>query len=316
MTRVAILDDYERVATAIVDWTQLDDLEVDTFPEHIADIGELGRHLKGYEIVVAMRGRTPFPAELFAELPDMRLLATAGMKNSAIDLEAATRHGVIVSGTRGLLSPAPELAWGLILCLARHIVSEDASVRAGEWGHTVGRDMAGRTLGLLGLGRLGSRMARVGQAFEMNTIAWSPNLTEERAAVHGVERVSKQELFTRSDVLSIHMVLADSTRGIVGWDDLQLMKPGALFVNTSRGPLVCEGALIRALREGLIAGAALDVFDHEPLPVDHPLCSLPNTLLTPHLGYVTEKQFQLFYDEIYEDVTEFLAGRPIRVLNA
>ena len=176
--------------------------------------------------------------------------------------------------------------------------------------------MAGRTLGLLGLGRLGSRMARVAQAFEMSTIAWSPNLSDERAAAHGVERVSKQKLFASSDVLSIHLVLADSTRGIVGWDDLQLMKPGALLVDTSRGPLICESALIRALRKGVIAGAALDVFDLEPLPADHPFCSLPNTLLTPHLGYVTEKQFQLFYDEIFEDIREYLAGRPIRVLNA
>jgi phosphoglycerate dehydrogenase-like enzyme len=263
-----------------------------------------------------MRERTAFPRRVLERLADLRLLVTTGMGNAVIDLDAARDHGVVVSGTGGIGPPTAELTWALILGLARHVVEEDQDVRAGGWQRTVGADLAGATLGVVGLGRLGGRVAKIGQAFGMDVIAWSQNLDRERAEARGVRAVSKDELFRTADVVTIHLVLSDRTRGLITKDDLALLKPSAYLVNTSRGPIVDERALVEALTRGQLAGAGLDVFDVEPLPPDHPLRSAPRTLLTPHIGYVTDGTYQVFYREAVEDVAAFLAGDPVRVLTA
>jgi len=270
--------------------------------------------LRDFDVVMAMRERTPFPRALLTRLPRLRLLVTTGMRNAAIDLGAATERGILVCGTAGLPYPTAELAWGLILSLARHIPTEDRATREGRWQETLGRGLNGKTLGVLGLGTLGSRVARVGQAFEMTVLAWSQNLTRERAREVGATLVDRDELLARADVVSIHLVLSERTRGLIGTRELGLMKPSAYLVNTSRGPIVDEAALVHALRNGTIAGAGLDVFDEEPLPLDHPLRHLPNTVITPHLGYATEETYRLFYGQAVEDITAYLAGQPIRVL--
>jgi phosphoglycerate dehydrogenase-like enzyme len=239
------------------------------------------------------------------------------MRNASIDLRAAGERGVVVSGTAGLPSPTAELTWALILALVRHVPREDRATREGRWQETLGTTLKGRTLGVLGLGQLGSRVARVGIAFEMDVIAWSQNLTAERAAAVGARLASgKDELLARADIVTIHLVLSDRTRGLIGARELGLMRPTAYLVNTSRGPIVDEGALIAALRAGAIAGAGLDVYDEEPLPPEHPLRGLPNTVITPHLGYVTEETYQIFYGQALEDIRAFLAGAPVRVLTA
>jgi phosphoglycerate dehydrogenase-like enzyme len=261
-----------------------------------------------------MRERTPFPGALLARLPRLRLLVTAGMRNAAIDLPAAAARGVLVCGTAGLPYPTAELAWGLILSLVRRIPTEDRATRAGRWQESVGLGLNGKTLGVLGLGGLGSRVARIGHAFEMRVLAWSQNLTAERAAEVGATLVGRDELLARSDVVTIHLVLSERTRGLLGARELALLKPSAYLVNTSRGPIVDEAALVRALRDGTIAGAGLDVFDEEPLPLDHPLRRLPNTVITPHLGYVTEETYRIFYGQALEDIQAYLGGEPIRVL--
>jgi phosphoglycerate dehydrogenase-like enzyme len=261
-----------------------------------------------------MRERTVFPAELLDRLPNLRLLVTTGMRNASIDLEAAAARGVTVCGTEAIATPTAELAWGLILALARHIPEEDGNVRKGGWQSTVGAGLAGRTLGVVGLGRLGSAVARIGIAFGMRIVAWSENLTPERASECGVERVSKDELLRTADVVTIHLVLSDRTRGLIGERELGLMKATAFLVNTSRGPIVDEAALVAALEAGVIAGAALDVYDQEPLPDYDALLSAPNTVLTPHLGYVTGENYRTFYEQTVEDIEAFLAGRPVRVL--
>lgn len=311
--RIAILDDYQNVALSLADWTSLD-AEIEVFTSHIGDPDELATRLAGFDVVVAMRERTPFPAQLLSRLPDLKLLVTTGARNAAIDLDAARRQGITVCGTGGLASPTVELTWALILAAARNLATELPGMRAGAWQTTVGTGLSGRTLGLLGLGRLGSRVAKVGQAFGMETIAWSQNLTAERAAEHGVTAVSKSELFARADVLSIHLVLSDRTRGLVGAAELAQMKPTALLVNTSRGPIVDEAALLESLRTNRIGGAALDVFDIEPLPADHPLRSLPNVVLTPHLGYVTRENYEIFFRDVVEDIAAYRAGKPVRVI--
>jgi phosphoglycerate dehydrogenase-like enzyme len=270
--------------------------------------------LAPFEVVVAMRERTPFTRARLERLDNLKLLVTTGMRNAAIDLQAAGERGVTVCGTGSLGPPTAELAWGLILALTRHIPAEDARMRAGGWQHTLGPELAGRTLGLVGLGRLGARMARIARAFEMETLAWSQNLTAERAAEAGAEAVAKDELFRRADVVSIHLVLSDRTRGLVGADGLALMKPTAYLVNTSRGPIVDEPALLDALHSGRIAGAGIDVYDTEPLPPSHPLRFAPNTVLTPHIGYVTTGTYEVFYREAVEDIAAWLAGAPVRVL--
>jgi phosphoglycerate dehydrogenase-like enzyme len=305
--RVAILDDYQAVALGFADWSGL---EVTAFTDHVASDDALVERLAPYEAVVAMRERTPFTAQRLARLPQLRLLVTTGMANAAIDLDAARAHGVTVCGTGGLASPTAELTWGLILALARRIPAEDAAVRAGRWQHTIGPELAGRTLGVIGYGRLGSRVAAIGRAFEMEILAWSQNLREaEGAAV-----VSKDELLERSDVVSIHLKLSERSRGLIGAAELARMKPSALLINTSRGPIVDEAALLDALRSGTIGGAALDVYDTEPLPASHPLRGAPNTVLTPHIGYVSTGTYERFYADAAEDVRAFAAGAPVRVL--
>ena len=315
VTRVAILDDYQDVAGRLADWKSLP-AEVVVFRDHQSDEPKVAARLADFDVVVAMRERTPFPRSLFDRLPRLRLLVTTGMRNASIDLRAAADRGVVVSGTAGLPSPTAELTWALILALVRHVPREDRATREGRWQETLGTTLKGRTLGVLGLGQLGSRVARVGKAFEMDVIAWSQNLTAERAAAVGATLAgSRDELLARADIVTIHLVLSDRTRGLVGARELGLMRPTAYLVNTSRGPIVDEGALIATLRAGKIAGAGLDVYDEEPLPADHPLRRLPNTVITPHLGYVTEETYQIFYSQALEDIRAFLAGAPVRVLS-
>ncbi|HEU0337394.1 MAG TPA: D-2-hydroxyacid dehydrogenase family protein, partial [Gaiellaceae bacterium] len=270
--------------------------------------------LAGFDVVCAMRERTRFPATVLERLPRLQLLVTTGMRNASIDLEAAAARGVTVCGTEALTHPTAELTWALILSLARHVPAEDRALREGLWQTTVGTPLRGRTLSVLGLGRLGSAVGAVGAAFGMRIVAWSAHLTAERAEAAGAELVGRDELFAQADVLTVHLVLSERTRGLVGERELGLMKPTALLVNTSRGPIVDERALVGALRNGTIAGAGLDVYDREPLPPRHPLVELPNTVLTPHLGYVTEDGYRVFYAQTVEDVEAWLAGTPVRVL--
>ncbi len=317
MPRVAILDDYQGVALEMADWSVLPpDCRVQVFRDHLSDREALVERLKDFEVVTCMRERTPFRRDLLERLPNLRLLVTTGMRNAAIDLQAATDLGVLVCGTAGGPdAPPAELTWGLILALVRHIPREDAATRAGHWGTTVGMSLEHKVLGVLGLGRLGAKVARVGVAFEMSVIAWSQNLTAEKAAQCGATLVSKDELFARSDILSVHVQLSARTRGLVGARELGLMKPTAYLINTARGPIVDETALIQALQARTIAGAGLDVFDEEPLPPGHPFTRLDNTLLAPHMGYVTKDQYQVRYRETVENVEAYLRGEPLRVLN-
>jgi phosphoglycerate dehydrogenase-like enzyme len=261
-----------------------------------------------------MRERSPFGRDLIERLPNARLFVTAGMRNAAIDMEACAERGITVLGTGGSLESTPELAWGMILSLARQIHVENSRMREGSWITTLGRDVSGATLGILGLGRLGRRMAEIARAFRMDVIAWSQNLTDEQARAAGASRVEKDDLFRQSDFLTIHYKLGERSRGLVGARELGLMKPTAYLVNTSRGPIVDTEALIAALKEGRIAGAGIDVYDEEPLPAGHPLRSCPRTLLTPHVGYVTEGTYRAFYGEMLEDIESWLAGNPVRVL--
>lgn len=315
MTRIAILDDYQGIALRMADWRSLPaDAEVVVFRDHLADPDAVAARLADFDVVMAMRERTPFPRALLDRLPRLRLLVTAGMRNAAIDLRAAADRGVLVCGTAGLPYPTAELTWGLILSLVRRIPLEDRATRDGRWQEGVGLGLNGKTLGVLGLGSLGSRVARVGRAFEMEVLAWSQNLTAERAAEVGAALVGRDELLARSDLVTIHLVLSERTRGLIGARELARMKRTAYLVNTSRGPIVDEAALVRALRDGTIAGAGLDVFDEEPLPLDHPLRRLPNTVITPHLGYVTEETYRIFYGQALEDIRAYLRGEPIRVL--
>ena len=315
MIRVAVLDDYQRAAGRMADWRAvLPDASVTFFSDHVAEPGRLVARLADFDVVVAMRERTPFPRTVLAALPRLRLLVTTGMRNAAIDVAAAAELGITVCGTAGSGTSTGELTWALILALVRHVPAEDAAIRAGGWQHTIGTDLAGATLGVLGLGRIGTRVAAVGRAFGMDVVAWSQHLTAEAAAAAGARRVEREELFRLADVLTVHLVLSDRTRGLVGRDELALMKPTAYLVNTSRGPIVDEEALAEAHRAGRIAGAGLDVYGTEPLPDGDPRRTLPRTVLAPHLGYVTERTYRTFYAEAAEDVAAFLAGTPVRVL--
>ena len=265
--KVAILDDYQGVAQSLGPWAELGDaVSVTAFDDHVAGDDALAERLAPFEVVVAMRERTPFPAERLARLPNLKLLVTTGRANASIDMDAARDLGVVVAGTNGLSSPTVELTWALILAVCRNVSAEDRAIRDGGWQHTIGPELCGRTLGVVGLGRLGSRIAAIGQAFEMDVIAWSQNLQAEHAASLGVEAVGKDELFRRADVVTIHLKLSERTRGLVGAPELAAMRPTAYLVNTSRGPIVDEAALLAALHDGTIAGAALDVYDVEPLP--------------------------------------------------
>ena len=317
MTRIAVLDDYQGVALSIGGWEWLPaDSSIEAFRDHLSDEDALVQRLESFEVIVAMRERTPFPRSLLNRLPNLKLLVTTGARNASIDVGTAKDLGITVCGTGGMPTPTAELTWGLIIGSLRHIAEEDKATRAGRWQTTIGPSLHGATLGCVGLGNLGSQVARVGLAFGMNVIAWSQNLTRERAEQVGAKLVSKEELFTQADIVSIHLVLSDRTRGLVSQMELSLMKPTAYLINTSRGPIVDERALVSALRERRIAGAGLDVFDQEPLPAGHPFLELDNTLITPHLGYVTTETYTRFYGEAVEDIVGYLNGAPQRVIEA
>ncbi|MFD8753625.1 D-2-hydroxyacid dehydrogenase family protein [Kitasatospora sp. NPDC059577] len=316
--RCALLDDFQDVASGIVDWSPLAGrVSLTAFREHAGSEDELAADLADFDIVVTLRERVPFPASLFARLPKLRLLIASGMRNSVIDYAAARAHGVTVCGTASSSTPPVELTWALLLGLARGLVRENTALReGGPWQSTVGADLHGRVLGLLGLGKIGSRVAEVGRAFGMDVIAWSRNLTDERAAAAGVRRAAtKEELLGGSDFVSIHLASNEGTRGLVGAAELALMRPGAYLVNTSRAAIVDQDALLAALTGGAIAGAAVDVFDIEPLPADHPMRTAPRLLATPHLGYVSRDNYRRYYGEAVEDIVAFLAGEPIRRLD-
>jgi phosphoglycerate dehydrogenase-like enzyme len=311
---VTILDDYQSVALEMADWQAVRErFELEVLHEHIADPDALIGALARSEVIVAMRERTPFPRGTLARLPSLRLLITTGMVNHSFDLAAARELGIIVCGTGGAGNAMPELTIGMIIALLRSFAAEDAAVRAGRWQHTIGVGLAGRTLGVVGLGRLGIPVARLAQALGMDVIAWSPSLTAQRAAEHGARAVSKRDLFVTADVVTIHMPLSDRSRGLIGADELALMRPTAYLINTSRGPIVDEGALVEALRTGAIAGAGLDVYDVEPLP-EHILRTLPNTLLLPHIGYVIEDGYRVMYADAVEDILAWADHSPVRVL--
>jgi phosphoglycerate dehydrogenase-like enzyme len=327
--RVAILDDYQQVALASADWSAVQELaEIDVFAQHIGRTEALVSALEPYDVVVAMRERTAFDAERLSQLPRLRLLVTTGMANASIDLAAAAERGVTVSGTGCVASSTAELTWGLILALARHIPEEDRRLKTagraggaalpfgGGWQQTVGTGLDGKRLGVVGLGHQGRKVADIGRAFGMKVVAWSQNLEPDHARKAHVKAVGKEELFATSDVVTVHYKLSPRSVGLVGAAELALMKPSAYLVNTSRGPLVDGAALLDALRSGSIAGAALDVYDVEPLPLSDPLRSAPNVVLTPHLGYVTEESYQVFYGEAAEDIVAFAKGSPVRVLSA
>lgn len=314
-SRVAILDDYQGVALQCADWTALpSDIAVDVFRDPIPEEA-VPERLRPFQIVVAMRERTPFPRASLQQLPNLRLLATTGMRNKAIDLEAAREFGITVCGTDVLPYPTVELTWGLILALCRRIPQENRSVLEGGWQTGLGVGLQGKTLGILGLGRLGRQVAHVGKAFGMHVTAWSRNLTRGACDSVGVAYGDRDELLSAADIVTVHLLLSERTRGLIGAAEFGLMKPTAYLVNTSRGSIVDETALIQALRSGRIAGAAIDVFDREPLPHNDPLRKLKNALLTPHIGYVTQENYRLFFGQTVENIAAFLLGAPIRVLN-
>ncbi|MFE0042654.1 D-2-hydroxyacid dehydrogenase family protein [Streptomyces albireticuli] len=315
--RCAVLDDFQSVATTIADWSPLaGKVDVVSFPDHFGSEGELAVALAEFDIVITLRERVPFPASLLARLPRLRLLVASGMRNSVIDYAAARAQGVTVCGTTSSSTPPVELTWALLLGLARGIVPEAEAFRdGGRWQSTVGTDLHGRRLGLLGLGKIGSRVAQVGLAFGMDVIAWSQNLTKERTDEVGTAlAATKEELLESSDFVSVHLALSDRTRGLVGAAELARMRPTAYLINTSRAAIIDQDALLSALRAGTIAGAGVDVFDTEPLPADHPMRTAPRLLATPHLGYVTRANYERYYGQAIQDIQAFLAGAPIRLL--
>jgi phosphoglycerate dehydrogenase-like enzyme len=320
MTRVAVLDDYQRRAHGYADWRSLgDDVEVEFFSEPIAQ-DELAHRLHDFDVLVLMRERTRFGREVLSELPNLRLVITTGMRNASLDVEYLAGRGITVCGTQFAGGERPgvpstvEVAWALILAAAKRVTQEDRALRSGRWQLDLPTNLAGATLGLCGLGNLGAAMVGPAAAFGMDVIAWSQNLTDERAAEVGVRRVSKQDLLSGSDFLSIHLVLSERTRGVIGGPELVQMKPTAALINTSRGPIVDEAALVAALRVGVIAAAGLDVYDQEPLPAGHPLTMLPNIVLLPHLGYVSEPGMRQMYEQVVDDIAAFRAGEPIRIV--
>ncbi len=317
--RCAILDDYQSVALSMADWASLGpDVEIEVFSRHIDDRAALVSALVGFDIIVAMRERTVFDADLLGRLPDLRLLVTTGMRNASIDVATAEKNGVVVCGTGGVAGSTAQLAWALILALVRNIPEEVAEFRGGAaWQQRLSVDLTGKRLGLVGLGRLGTRVAQVGLAFEMDVAGWSPNLTDERAGAVGATRVATlDELLKTSDIVSIHMPLSARSRGLIGARELGLMKPTAYLVNTSRGPIIDEAALVAALEGGRLAGAGLDVYDREPLPADHPLRRAPRLIATPHIGYVTDATYRAFYGDAVEDIRGWLDGTPVRRIPA
>jgi len=305
--RIAVLDDYQDVALSLADWSVLDPrATVTVFNDHLADSAAVIERLQPFDVICVMRERTPMTRTIIEHLPKLRLIASTAFRNASIDLKAAEERGIQVVHTGYASAPTIELTWALILAGARHLVAENASLRSGGWQRSLGDDMAGQTLGILGLGNIGGAVAQIGKLFGMNVIAWSQNLTAERAAAANVELVSKEELFKRADVVSVHVVLSDRTRGLVGAPELAIMKPTARLVNTSRGPIVVEADLIAALKAEKIAGAAIDVFDQEPLPLDHPFRTLGNVLATPHIGYVSRGLYSRFYQDTVENIRRWL----------
>ncbi|WP_425990174.1 D-2-hydroxyacid dehydrogenase family protein [Afipia sp. DC4300-2b1] len=314
--RCAILDDYQNVALKFADWSSLKDrIDITVFDKPFASQDEAVRALQDFEIVCAMRERTPFPREVLTALPKLKLLLTSGMRNASFDLEAAKERGVTVCGTGGVGNATASLAIGLMLELTRKIGFENARMHDGElWQTTMGQDVEGMTLGVVGLGKLGTKVAAIAKALGMNVIAWSQNLTPEACAAAGVSYATKDELFATADIVTIHTILSKRTRGLITRDDLAQMKPTSYLVNTARGPIVDEAALLDTLQRRKIAGAGLDTFSQEPLPLDHLLRKLDNVVLTPHLGYVTENNYRRYYGDMVEDIAAWLSGAPVRVM--
>jgi D-3-phosphoglycerate dehydrogenase len=316
MLRAAILDDYQNVALKLADWSAIaKDVEIKVFDKPFASEAETIKSLQGFAVVVGMRERTPFPRRTIEALPDLKLLITTGAKNNSFDVKAATEHGVTVCGTGSVGNPTTGIAFGLMLELTRRIGFENARMKAGEpWQVTIGRDLEGLTLGIVGLGKLGQRVAQVGQAFGMKVIAWSQNLTADKAKAAGVDYASREDLFGKSDFVTIHYQLSDRSRGLITGADIARMKPDAFLINTARAPIVDQAALLKALQEKKIAGAGLDVCDVAPLPVDHPYRKLDNVVITPHHGYVSEQNYRKYFPDIVEDIRAWLGGKPVRVI--
>jgi phosphoglycerate dehydrogenase-like enzyme len=315
MMKVAVLDDYQGVALTSADWSSLQDrAEITVFRDYLPVGQALIDRLKPFEAVVAMRERTPFKEELLSQLDNLKLILSTGRRNAAIDLRYANDRGVTVCHTGYSSHGAMEHTWALILAALRHIPQENTSFKSAGWQTRIGGDLKGKTLGVVGLGNIGAAIARVARAFEMEVIAWSQNLTDKKATEAGARRVEKEDLFRQADIVTLHLILSGRSKGIVGKDELALMKPSAWLINTSRGPLIDEAALVETLQEKRIAGAAIDVFDTEPLPTDHPFRSLDNLLATPHVGYVTEDTYKIFYEDTVENLAAWLDGKPIRVL--
>jgi phosphoglycerate dehydrogenase-like enzyme len=308
--KVAILDDYQNVALKFADWSGVSKhAQIDVFNDHLADPEAVAARLRPYDVLAVMRERTPLRRELIERLPNLKMIASNAPRNASIDMAAAAERGITVTHSSYSATPTVELTWALILASARHITAEAAALRRGEWQHCIGDDLAEKTLGIAGLGSIGTRVAKVAQAFDMNVIAWSQNLTQEKAAAGGARLVSKKELFSQADVLTLHLVLSDRTRGLVGAAELALMKPSARLVNTSRGPIVVEAALIEALTAGRIAGAAIDVYDIEPPPGDHPYRKIDRLLATPHIGFVSRGLYERFYRDMAANIAAWLESQ-------
>ncbi|MBW4794435.1 D-2-hydroxyacid dehydrogenase family protein [Pseudomonas tolaasii] len=313
--QIAVIDDWQDVASGVVDWSVLETIgKVHFLHDYPADTATMVERLHGFDVICVMRERSTFDKALLQALPNLKLLVTGGMRNAAVDIAAAKALGIQVCGTDSYKQAAPELTWALIMASTRNLLAEANSLRAGDWQVGLGGDLYGKTLGILGLGSIGQKVAQFAQVFGMRVIAWSENLTPERAAESGVTWVSKKELFTQADILTVHLVLSDRSRGLVDAEALSWMKPTSRLVNTARGPIVDEQALVAALSAGRLAGAALDVFAEEPLPVDHPFRHLPNVLATPHVGYVSEQNYRQFYQQMIEDIQAWANNAPIRVL--
>lgn len=316
MIKVAVLDDYLGIVREVADWDALPgNVDVHVFLDHLSDEDAIAERLRDFAVVVGMRERTPFRKSLLEKLPNLALLVTLGKVNPSFDLQTATELGIVVSGTEVLGADPMELTWGLILAIARNIPREDQATREGHWQTSIGMRLAGKTLGVFGLGRIGAQVALVGKAFQMSVIAWSQNLTAERARECGATLVTKDHLLSHSDIVTLHLRLGERTRGMIGTREIEKMKSTAYLVNTARSGLLDEAALIGALQNRVIAGAALDVFDQEPLPADHPLRSIENTVITPHLGGVTVDRYRADYNQVIENILSHLAGKPLRILN-
>ncbi len=313
--KIAVLDDYQNILGNLVDWSRIPQSSVQIFTDHLADLDELTNRLAEFDVIVGFRERTPFKAPLLDRLPRLKLLITLGMANPSFDIAHATKLGIMVCGTQASGVDPIEMTWALILAAARNLPFEERKTRQGEWQVTLGTRLAGKTLGILGLGRIGAAVAKIAPAFQMPVIAWSDNLTEDKAKAAGAELVSRQELFERSDVLSVNLRLSPRTRDLVGAAELASMKPSAFLVNTARGELIDEAALIQALRNKRIRGAALDVFHVEPLPKDHPFLTMDNVIVSPHLGGVTWERYISDYNEVIDDIVGFIEGKHVRVLN-